>query len=97
MSEVSGKDFSVDTEVLRSDADTWDEQSGELKKGREALPAQPCALQARAGADDFLGQALALIQTYVTYCSQGEGQFDETAESLRKAANDYEKHEKEIF
>lgn len=97
MSEVSGNGFSVDTEVLRSDAKTWDEQSGELKKGREALPERPCSIQVYAGGDPFTTRALALVQTYVEYCSQGEEQFIETADSLRKAANDYEKHEKEVF
>ena len=97
MRKISGSGFSVNTETLRSDADTWDEQTANVRKGREGLPCQPALIGASVGGEDIMGQALELLDTYVTYCSQGEDQFGASAVSLRKAANDYEDHEKEIF
>lgn len=97
MTKISGSGFSVNTETLRSDADTWDEQTTNIRQGREGLPSQPALIEASVGAEDVMGQALELLDTYVTYCSQGEEQFGASAVSLRKAANDYEDNEKEIF
>lgn len=95
MSVISGDGFSVHTEALRSDADTWDKQAADLKKGREAMP-DPCGVSQVHG-DEFVVLAYELLGTYATYCSQGEEQFVDAAESLRNAAKDYENNEDEVF
>lgn len=93
MSVISGDGFSVHTDVLRSDAETWDEQAADLKKGRGAMP---CDVSQVHG-DKFVLLAYELLGTYTTYCSQGEEQFVDAAESLRNAAKDYENNEDEVF
>lgn len=97
MSVISGDGFSVHTEALRSDADTWDEQAVDLKKGREKMPDPSSCDVSQVRGDKFVVLAYELLGTYATYCCQGEEQFVGAAESLRNAAKDYENNEDEVF
>ena len=46
---------------------------------------------------EVVQKAIAQMNVFLQYCQQGEEAFTHTAESLRRAASDYEKHEKEVF
>ncbi len=95
MTKVSGDGFSVKTEALRSDATKWDEKSSALREGRTSVPEYPCGMPPLGG--EVVQKAIAQMNVFLQYCQQGEEAFTHTAESLRRAASDYEKHEKEVF
>lgn len=95
MSRVSGDGFSVETDSLRDDATRWTDQADDLRQGREAVE-NSCGMYV-TDRTEILSAALEVVQKYVQYCSQGEEEFVSTTDSLRRAANEYEDTESEIF
>lgn len=49
------------------------------------------------GGNEIRTAALELVHQYVQFCSEGEGEFFATEDSLLLAANEYESTESEIF
>lgn len=95
MSRVSGDGFSVETDSLRDDATKWTEQADDLRQGRGAVESS-CGMYV-TDCTEIVSEALEVIRKYMEYCSQGEKEFVSTTDSLRRAANEYEDTESEIF
>ena len=91
----NGDDLYVDTEALRRDASTWEDEARRLQEGRESISLSCVSRLTRS--DIVTSKCMDMISRFVTYCSQGESEFFSTASSLKQAANDYEANEEEIF
>lgn len=87
--------FSVIPEALRSDERFWVVRSLKMSMERKRLP-QPIPASDNDD-NDVENTAIELVNTYLKYCEQGEKEFFSIAESLQKAAKDYEDTEQEVF